>query len=193
MFTSTRRFTARDLALIAVFAALMAALGLIPAIPTPFSPAPITAQSLGVLLAGSIIGPYRGAASQLLFLALVAVGLPLLAGGRGSIAVFVSPTVGFLIGYVVVAFLVGAITYRLGAPYRFGIGLGVNLFCSLIVLYVFGIAGFMVVTKMSLSAALVAMAPFLIGDTIKAVLAAVVAKGVHAAYPGLLPYHDRRR
>lgn len=189
--TTRRRFTARDLALIAIFAGLMAALGWIPPIVTPLSPLPITAQSLGVLLAGAILGPWRGAASQLLFLGLVAIGLPLLAGGRGTIAVFVGPSVGFLIGYVVVAFLVGYATYRIGSPYRLGWGIGINLVASLTVMYLFGSLGMMVVTQVSFTAAVISMAPFVIGDTVKSVLAAFVAKGVHAAVPGLLPYRAK--
>ncbi|WP_367618773.1 biotin transporter BioY, partial [Yaniella sp.] len=62
---------------------------------------PITLQSLGVMLAGAVLGPWRGAASMGLLILGVAIGLPLLAGGRGGIGVFVSPTAGYLIGYVI--------------------------------------------------------------------------------------------
>src|SRR5665811_955470 len=93
------RSPARDLALIATFAGFIAALGLVPAF-YPFGTAvPITTQSLGVMLAGSVIGSRRGFASLALFLALVALGLPLLAGGRGGLGVFVGPSMGFLLAY----------------------------------------------------------------------------------------------
>lgn len=181
------RNTARDLALIAIFAGIIAALGLIPAIYVPVSPVPITAQSLGCMLAGSVIGGRRGGLAALLFLALVALGLPLLAGGRGGIGVFMGPTVGFLAGYVVVTWLIGLLTYRAGAPYRVGVGLAINIAGGLVVMYLFGIAGMVVRTQMTPQAALVANLPFFPGDLVKAVLATFVAKGVHAAYPGLLP------
>ena len=74
--------SARDIARIAVFAALTAGLGLIGAI-TVGGAVPITLQTLGVMLAGAVLGPWRGAASMGLLLLGVAVGLPLLAGGRG--------------------------------------------------------------------------------------------------------------
>ena len=90
------RFTARDLALVAVFAGVMAALGLVPAWTPPGFTVPITAQSMGVMLAGGVLGGRRGALSMLVFLALVAIGLPLLAGGRGGLGVFAGPSVGFL-------------------------------------------------------------------------------------------------
>ena len=77
---------------------MVAALGLVPAFTPPGFAVPITAQSLGVMLAGSILGARRGALSLVLLLVLVAVGLPLLAGGRGGLGVFAGPSVGFLLG-----------------------------------------------------------------------------------------------
>ena len=73
----------RDLAYIALFAALTAVLGLVPTI--PIGPVPITVQNLGLMLAGSILGARRGLLSQLLFLVLVAVGLPVLGGSGGLV------------------------------------------------------------------------------------------------------------
>ena len=90
----------RNITLIALFAALIAALGLVPKFDLA-SGVPITAQSMGVMLAGTILGARRGALAVLLVLFLVALGLPLLAGGRGGLGVFAGPTVGFLIGWPV--------------------------------------------------------------------------------------------
>ncbi len=184
--TPARRTSARDVAIIAVFAAITAALGLLPAVYLPISPVPVTAQTFGVILAGAVIGGRRAAASQLLFLALVALGLPLLAGGRGGIGVFVSPTVGFLIAFPVVAGLIGWTTERVGAPYRLVAGLVVNTAFGIGVMYLFGWVGLMTATHLAPWAAVVALAPFLIGDSVKVVVATVTARGVHASYPGLL-------
>lgn len=175
---------ARDIALIAVFAAVTAVLGIIP--PIPVGPVPITAQSLGPMLAGAILGGRRGGLSQLLFVVLVAIGLPLLPGGRGSLAVLFGPTAGFILGWIAVGALIGWLTYRLGAPYRFWFGLGINILFGIVVLYIFGIAGMLLATKMTLGAALVANLPFIPGDIAKAVIAALIAKGVHAGIPGLM-------
>lgn len=183
---------ARDLALIAVFAGVTAALGLIPPIYLPISPTPITAQSLGIILAGAILGGRRGFASQALLLALVALGLPLLAGGRGGIGVFFGVTWGFLVGYPVVAGLVGWLTYRVGAPYSVWKGIVINVVCGMVVLYAIGLPGMVLTGKLSWSAALVANLPYLPGDLVKCVLAALVAKAVHAAYPGLLPWRRQQ-
>ena len=84
--------TTRDIVLIALFAALTAALGLFP--PIYVFAVPITAQTLGVMLAGSVLGSKRGGLAMLLFLVLVAVGAPILAGGRGGFGIFASPSGG---------------------------------------------------------------------------------------------------
>ena len=81
--------------------------------------------------------------------------------------------------------LIGFLTYRVGRPYRVWVGIVINIACSLL-LYVFGIAGMMAITKMTLSAAVVANLPFLPGDAIKAVLGALIAAGVHKAVPDLI-------
>ncbi|MGB3954592.1 MAG: biotin transporter BioY [Brooklawnia sp.] len=188
---STTARPARDLALIAVFAGVTAALGLIPPIYLPITPTPITAQSLGIILAGAILGGRRGFASQALLLGLVALGLPLLAGGRGGIGVFFGVTWGFLLGYPVVAGLVGWLTYRIGAPYSLWKGILVNIAGGMVVLYAIGLPGMVLTGKLTWTAALLANAPYLPGDLIKCLLAAFVAKAVHTAYPGLLPWRGK--
>jgi biotin transport system substrate-specific component len=180
------RSTSRDLALIATFTGVVAALGLVPAFLPPGFTVPITAQSLGVILAGAVIGARRGALSVVLLLVLVAVGLPLLAGPRGGLGVFASPSVGFLVGWPVAAYVVGWLTERGGATYRVSWGLVANVIGGIVVLYAFGIAGVAAVAGVSVQAALVATWVYLPGDAVKVVVAAVVARGVHAAYPGLL-------
>src|SRR4051812_50124280 len=89
-----RRVRSRDLVHVALFAAITAVLGLVPAVNV--GPVPITAQTLGVMLAGSIVGARRGFLSQLLFLVLVAVGLPLLPRGRGGLSGVAGPPAGVL-------------------------------------------------------------------------------------------------
>ncbi|MDP5323489.1 MAG: biotin transporter BioY, partial [Paracoccaceae bacterium] len=99
----------KTVTLIALFAALIAALGLVPQFAL-MSGVPITAQSLGIMLCGTILGAKRGALAVLVFLLLLAMGFPLLSGGRGGLGVFQGPSVGFLIGFPVAAYVVGLIT-----------------------------------------------------------------------------------
>jgi biotin transport system substrate-specific component len=191
--TFSGRSSARDLALVAIFAGIVAALGLVPAL-YPFGTAvPITAQSLGVMLAGAILGPRRGAVALLVLLALVAVGLPLLAGARGGLGVFFAPSAGYLLGFPVAAFVVGWLTQQGGVPYRLHWGIVANIVGGVVVLHVLGIAGMALVADLTIGAAALAALLFVPGDLVKAVLAAVVARGVHASYPGLIPGRSRSR
>ena len=190
--TQPTRRTSHDIALIAIFAGIIAALGVVPAFQPPGFPVPITLQSMGIMLAGSILGARRGFGAALLFIALVAVGLPFLAGGRGGLAVFFGPTVGFLLIWPVAAFVIGWMTDRAGAPYRLGTGLLANAVGGIVVTYAGGIVGIMIVAQLSFSAALLACWIFIPGDLVKVVLTALIARQVHRAYPGLIPVRTPR-
>jgi biotin transport system substrate-specific component len=187
------RSSARDLALVATFTGVVAALGLVPAFLPPGFSVPVTAQSLGVMLAGAVLGARRGALSLVLLLVLVAVGLPLLAGPRGGLGVFAMPSVGFLLGFPVAAYVVGWLTERGGPGYRLSWGLVANAVGGILVLYAMGIAGLAAVGGLSVEVAVRGSWVFLPGDVVKVVIAAVVARGVHAAYPGLLNQVGRRQ
>lgn len=102
----------RDLVHIALFAAIVASLGLIPPLTLGLIPVPITAQSLGVMLAGAILGSRRGGLALLVFVLLVAIGLPVLAGGRGGLGVFFGPSGGFVLAFPIAAFVIGALIER---------------------------------------------------------------------------------
>jgi biotin transport system substrate-specific component len=188
---STQHDRTRDLALAATFAGFIAALGLVPAF-SPFGFAvPVTIQSLGVMITGAVLGGRRGAAATGLFLLLVAIGLPVLSGGRGGLGVFAGPTLGYLVGFPIAAWVIGAMVYRRGSPYGFWWGL-VSVFTGgVVVLYAIGIPVTAWRAGISLHAAVVGSAPFLVGDCVKAVVAAAVAGAVHRAYPGLLPASRR--
>jgi len=174
----------RNLTHIALFAALVAILGLVPQI-TLAGGVPITAQSLGIMLCGTVLGAKRGALAVLLFLALVAAGLPLLSGGRGGIGVFAGPSVGYLVGFPVAAFVAGWIMERTTLPAGLAAG-AASVIGGIAVLYLFGIPGMAIVLEKSLpEAAMLGMA-FLPGDVLKAVLAGFVTQGIARMRPGSL-------
>lgn len=169
---------------VALFAALIAALGLVPQITLPFAGGvPITAQTLGVMLAGLILGPWRGALAVLAFLAVVALGAPLLAGGRGGLGVFVGPTVGFLVGFPIAAVVTGLVYRALGRLSPMIAGTLASVVGGIVTLYAFGIPGLALVTEMPLLQAAGVMMVFIPGDLLKAVLAALVAREVRRARP----------
>jgi len=188
----SRRLPARDLALVASFAALIAVLGL-PGAVTPFGNAvPITLQTLGVMLAGSILGARRGALAVVTFLALTAAGLPLLAGGRGGLAVFAGPSAGYLVGFVAGAFVIGWLTERRLPAYPRWWGAVANVVGGIGVVYLFGVPVQAAVLGTEGIATAVAAAAFLPGDLIKVVVATSVAAAVHRGYPAVQERRQQR-
>lgn len=181
-----RRHTARDLAQIAVFTGLIAALGLPGALYLGSAAVPITFQTLGVMLAGAILGARKGFLSVLLLIALVAAGLPLLSGGRGGLGVFVGPSVGYLIGWLVGVVVIGWATARLLPRYRVLPALAWTALGGIVAIYAVGIPVMAVITGTPIVAAAAGSLLFLPGDAIKVVITVLVAKGVHRAWPGLI-------
>jgi biotin transport system substrate-specific component len=180
----------RSITLIALFAALIAALGLIPTIMLGFG-VPITAQTLGVMLCGTILGASRGAGAVLLFMVLVAVGFPLLAGGRGGLGAFAAPTSGFLIGWPFAAFVTGWIVERVrGAPVAV-IASGASIIGGIGVTYAFGIAGLMIALDKSISEAAMLVVVFIPGDIVKAGIAGVLTAALAHARPSGIPSISR--
>lgn len=173
--------TARDTVLIATFAALTAVLGLLPPLPVPLIPVPVTAQTLGLMLAGCLLGPRRAALSMCLLLGLIALGLPLLAGGRGGLGVFVGPSAGFLMGWPFGAIAIGAVAAKANTSARRLFA--ANILGGIGVVYLFGIPGIALVSDLPLATAAMASAAFLPGDIVKAGLASVIAAAVKRAYP----------
>jgi biotin transport system substrate-specific component len=189
--TSTRRrLTGTDLALIAAFAALIAACALLPAINVGAGIVPITLQTFAVLLSGAVLGAKRGFLAVLLYLAMGAAGLPVFSGGAAGLAVFAGPTMGYLIGFPFAAALCGFIVERLprdkvatSIPLIFLAG----LFSSAVLIHTMGILGLVWRADMSLAAAVKVDIVFWPGDVIKNLAMATVATAVHRAFPDLLP------
>lgn len=183
----SRRSTARDLAQIAIFAALIAALGTPGTIVVGSALVPITFQTLGVMLAGAILGPRKGFLAVLTFEVLAFAGLPLLAGGRGGQVWFTSsPAAGFLWGWLAGAALIGALTAVILPKYPLWLGILATAAGGMLLIYAIGIPVLAHNGHLSLRAATVANGWFLAGDSVKVVITAVVAKQVHRAYPGLI-------
>lgn len=89
----------------ALFAAIIGILSQV-SIPLPFSPVPITGQTLAIGLAATILGKKYGTISLLLYLALGAIGIPVFAGGAAGFGVLVGSTGGYLIGFIPTIFII---------------------------------------------------------------------------------------
>ncbi|WP_243225788.1 biotin transporter BioY [Microbacterium sp. CIAB417] len=169
----------RELARIAIFAALIIVLGMV-TVPLPTG-VPITGQTLGVMLAGTVLGPRRGPLTVLLVLVLAAIGLPVLAGGHGGIASFTGPSAGYLVGWVAGAFVTGLIAHS-GRMTWWRTGLA-TVVGGIGVVYLIGIPVQAAVMGLGLGPTALASLGFLPGDVLKAIAATVLALALRRAYP----------
>ena len=176
----------KNIVLIALFAAIIAALGLLPKI-TLASGIPITAQSMGIMLCGTVLGSKRGGLAVLLFIFLIALGLPLLSGGRGGLGVFTTPWAGFLFGFPVAAYITGLVMERWRSE-NIGMVAGSSAIIGGIgALYLIAVPFYMLAKPAGLNEALVvAMLPFMPGDILKAVLAGYITAKLAQARPASL-------
>lgn len=168
---------------VALFAALTAALAVVPPVNTPVLGVPVTAQSLGPMLAGAVVGARRGALSQLLFLALVAAGLPLLAGGRGGLGVFLTPSAGYLLSWPLAALVTGALFQRSWEHLTVPSAAASTFVGGIVVVYAIGIPWAAVVTDLRLWQSAVAGLVFVPGDLVKVAAATAVAVTMRRSYP----------
>ncbi len=175
----------KNIAYTALFAALIAALGLVPKITLAFG-VPITAQSLGIMLCGTILGAKRGGLAVLLFLLLVAMGLPLLSGGRGGLGLFVSASGGFLIGWPIAAYVIGLIVEKWRSNSIAVVATIASIVGGIIVMYVFGIVGMAIVLEKTLVESAGLVTAFIPGDIVKAILAGVLTSAIAKARPASL-------
>jgi biotin transport system substrate-specific component len=174
----------RTLVRIALFAALIAVLGLFPKFDIPLAGGvPITMQSLGVMLAGVLLGPRRGALAVLLFVCVVLLGAPLLAGGRGGLAVLTGPTAGFLVGWIPGAAVAGWLAGRLSNLSAVAAGALAAAVGGIVIDYLFGIAWLSYAAGLGVSRATLGTLVFLPGDLIKAVATGCVAEAARRLEP----------
>ena len=192
MLSSTT--STRDVVNVALFAALIALFGLVPRIDLPFlAGVPITVQTLGVMLAGLLLGPRLAALSVLLFLFMVLLGAPFLSGGRGGLGVLFGPTVGFLLGWIPGALVVGLVYLGLTHPApnaqkylvpRRGLSIFfaaalASFLGGVLVIYALGIPMLAWRANMTLEQAAAVSLAFLPGDILKLVIAASIARALH--------------
>jgi biotin transport system substrate-specific component len=128
---------------------------------------------LAVFMAGGILGAKYGALSQVVYILLGAVGLPVFAGFRAGVSVLAGPTGGYILGYVAAACVIGLLCGRVKRSGILGtVILAASMILGILVCYALGTAWFMYATNTPLLAALgMCVFPFLIGDALKIVAA----------------------
>ena len=139
----------------------------------PFPLVPITLQTLFLNLAAALLGGRLGALSQVVYILLGIIGLPVFAGGKGGIGVLIGPTGGYLIGFVVAAYVIGRL---IEIKERAGfIWMACSMVVGLIIIYLLGVTQLSFVANLTLKKAItVGVLPFLIGDALKIILAILI-------------------
>ncbi|MEJ2088672.1 MAG: biotin transporter BioY [Gammaproteobacteria bacterium] len=166
---------ARRVIAVAAFA-IATALGAQVFVPLPFTPVPLTLQTLFVVLAGALLGPGLGAASQLTYLAMGVAGLPVFYGGQLGLAHLFGPTGGYLLAFPLTAFVAGLVARPSGRKDLVELGrLAAGLFLASLVVLVGGTAWLAAMTGDLTGAVALGLAPFLVGDLVKVGLAALIA------------------
>lgn len=169
----------------AMFAAVIAALGLVPPIPVPGSPVPITAQTLGVMLAGGLLGARLGGLSLLVFIALIIAGAPVLSGMRGGIDELVGPSAGYILSWPISAFVIGYLVEKSWNQLKMWKVLLFNILGGILLVYAAGIPVTAFVLDLPLQAAAISALAYIPGDLVKAVIAAFVVVKMKKSNPVL--------
>jgi biotin transporter BioY len=158
----------RSISLAVVFSLLTA---LAAQIVIPIGPVPITGQTFAVLLTGALLGSRLGAMAMIMYLFEGAIGLPFFYGGHGGLAHIFGPTGGYLVAFPAAAFITGAFAEN-GWDKRFLTAVAAMAVGSIVILLA-GLAWFAVLMNTNLIAAFkVSVAPHLVGDIVKIILAA---------------------
>jgi biotin transport system substrate-specific component len=150
------------------------------AVPVPGSPVPVTLQTLAVSLAGALLGPGLGAASQALYVALGAVGAPVFAVG-GGIGYLMGPTGGYLLAFPLAAAVTGLLAGNASdRSVRGTARLGIAIFLGTVVIFGGGWLQLALLTHDPARAFAVGVQPFLLGDVLKVLVALVIARPLRA-------------
>ena len=173
----------KDIVYVALFAGIHAALGVIPPLFFPLNPVPISAQSLGPMLAGSILGAKRGALASMLFIAMMLTGLPIMAGCRGGLGLIMGPTAGFILGFPFSAYIIGLFFEKNWDKLNLVWAFVYILFGGMVVLYTFGLLWITILFDFNLHKAFLSFLIFLPGDIIKTTIGATIAMVIKRAYP----------
>ncbi|AET66842.1 hypothetical protein Desor_1175 [Desulfosporosinus orientis DSM 765] len=158
-----------------VYAAMFGALTAIGSlIVIPLQPLPITLQTLFTGLAGVLLGGTTGALSQVVYVLLGIIGLPVFAGGKAGLGTLMGPSGGYLIGFIVGSFVIGKLMETKNEPGL--VWTGFSLVVGNLVIYTLGVVQLSFVAHLSIAKALMAgVVPFIIGDMLKLITTVLIS------------------
>jgi biotin transport system substrate-specific component len=175
------KLSIKEITLIGMCAALMVIFSQI-AIPVPFTVVPITLQVFGIVLLATITGKKIAPISLAVFACIGAIGLPVFSNFSGGFGVIAGPKGGYIIGFIVMAFIIGLFSEKDNKVLIF-----VGAYIGTLVDYIFGVAQLMFILNLNLEQALVAgFYPFVIKDIIIIPIAVFVALAVKKSVAKIL-------
>lgn len=172
-----KKIQIRDMLYAAIFAALIAVLGYL-IIPLPFSPVPITGQTLAVMLAGCVLTPLQAGLSVITFIFMGAIGIPVFSGGTAGIGIIFGTKGGYLLGFLIGSIVISLIRGKSNSIPRMIFACVIG---GIIIVYVLGVPWLSHITGMGIHKAFtVGALPFIPGDLMKAIVAGFIAKKINA-------------
>jgi len=171
----------QDILNVALFSALTA-IGALISVPLPFSHVPITLQTMFTYMAGALLGSYLGALSQLIYVLMGVMGLPIFAKGSAGISVLLGPTGGYLAGFIPGAFVIGKLAeIKKNPSFRW---LLICMTAGTAVVYILGVLQLMNWVRIGVKeAVVVGVLPFTVGDALKMLAAAYMSIRIRKVLP----------
>ena len=167
------RYKINNLITVGLFAALIGVSAYI-IIPVPFSPVPITAQTLIVMLTGCLLGTVHAGTTLLIFLLLGTIGIPVFSKGQSGFGTLMGPTGGYLIGFFIAAVVISLLT---GDKNSFKQYLTANVLGGIFIIYTIGVIWLSISSDIGIKKAFfVGAVPFIPGDILKVIFASFLAK-----------------
>jgi biotin transport system substrate-specific component len=172
-----KKIQIRDMLYAAIFAALIAVLGYL-IIPLPFSPVPITGQTLAVMLAGCVLTPLQAGLSVITFIFMGAIGIPVFSGGPAGSGIIFGTKGGYLLGFLIGSIVISLIRGKSNSIPRM---IFACIIGGIIIVYVLGVPWLSHITGMGIHKAFnIGALPFIPGDLFKAIVAGFIAKKINA-------------
>ncbi len=172
--SETRMAKTQKLLLAGLFAALTGVCSWIN-IPLPFTPIPVNLALVGPAMAGLVLGWRYSMLSQVIYILMGAIGIPVFAGFTAGAGHIIGPTGGFLFGYILCAAICGLPSRLKNIPHRI-----LLMICGFAACYICGLIWFMISMESTLLAGFTAcVLPFLPGDAVKITLVAILSKYLH--------------
>jgi len=171
------KLSTKEVTMCALFAALTSVMSQI-SIPLPFTAVPFTMQLFAVGLCGLILGPKLGFISQLIYILMGAIGIPVFAQFQGGIGIVLGPTGGYIWAFPIAALVIGFVIKKHSST----IGKIIGMTLGLLSIYILGTIQFSIVSGMSIIDSIyMAVLPFVVLDIAKFYLAIAVSKPISKA------------